>query len=491
MNNKLEEALKYCHEKSDPKENLETTPPSDEKIRIPCIWAFEVFPPEYIENFHKSIERLGWNKEKNGGLDYFQDTLHDMRHQNYTGGWINLGYILDESSKNIMPGFRRAQIPNKIHQINASIFQPVPSTSILICQFIFKENENDILEKVLREKYTTYAHQNNKSYSIKTPFHQKLDAIKLELEKLNNICSEWMKENFQGIYASNFIKENHPVCNLITLTKNTPYEKNDSSKHCYSYLDILNLNNRHNAWIDKKQNGLYLTISTDRNRVREKLILSYNENTNQILNDEGIKIYGGNKASATLNSLTHELDYTLGTWVLDVLLNSYSYKINDLRDLYGKSNRKNLKQSISRLSELDHEVLQSQKNIIPFISEMKHFCKDNFIHMYDIREFILLENKTDNPREFFKNINSSFKFQIELLEQNQKMLKETSTAVREINGLLVSDKIAKTNIRLQKRMQIMTNLMTLFAFITVVIAIYAIPDEKWDNILSIFQDIFK
>ena len=122
---------------------------------------------------------------------------------------------------------------------------------------------------------------------------------------------------------------------------------------------------------------------------------------------------------------------------------------------------------------------------------MKHFCKDNFIHMYYIREFILLENKTDNPREFFKNINSSFKFQIELLEQNQKMLKETSTAVREINGLLVSDKIAKTNIRLQKRMQIMTNLMTLFAFITVVIAIYAIPDEKWDNILSIFQDIFK
>ena len=179
-----------------------------------------------------------------------------------------------------------------------------------------------------------------------------------------------MKENFQGIYASNFIKENHPVCNLITLTKNTPYEKNDSSKHCYSYLDILNLNNRHNAWIDKKQNGLYLTISTDRNRVREKLILSYNENTNQILNDEGIKMYGGNNASATLNSLTHELDYTLGTWVIDVLLNSYSYKINDLRDLYGKSNRKNLKQSISRLSELDHEVLQSQKNIIPFISEM-------------------------------------------------------------------------------------------------------------------------
>ena len=65
MNNKFEEDLKYCHEKRDPKENLETTPPSDEKIKIPCIWAFEVFPPEYIENFHKSIEYLsnfGYNQ---------------------------------------------------------------------------------------------------------------------------------------------------------------------------------------------------------------------------------------------------------------------------------------------------------------------------------------------------------------------------------------------------------------------------------------------
>ena len=111
------------------------------------------------------------------------------------------------------------------------------------------------------------------------------------------------------------------------------------------------------------------------------------------MEDENIKLYGNNKASATLNSLTHSLDNTLGTWVLHVLLNSYSYKINDLRDLYGKSNKKSLKQSISTLSELDYEVLQAQKNIIPFISEMKHFCKDNFSFMHNIKEFISLENK--------------------------------------------------------------------------------------------------
>ena len=488
MNNKFEEDLKYCHEKRDPKENLETTPPSDEKIKIPCIWAFEVFPPEYIENFHKSIEKLGWVEEKLEGLDYFQETLHNMRHQNYAGGWINLGYIVDESTKNIMPGVRKGKLPKEVKQINASIFQPIPSTTILICQFIFQDELACNIEKILRKEYKTYLQENKKSVSFISSENQKRNAIKLELEFLNSICSNWLKENFNGLYSSTFINENHPVCNLITLKKNTPFEKNDDTNHYNSYLSILNLNNEYDGWIDKEQNGLYLSISSNRDSVRKNLVLSYNEQSNQILEDENIKFYGNNKASATLNSLTHSLDNTLGTWVLHVLLNSYSYKINDLRDLYGKSNKKSLKQSISTLSELDYEVLQAQKNIIPFISEMKHFCKDNFSFMHNIKEFIALENRTDNPRELFKNIKSSIKFQIELLEQNQKMLKETSTAVREVNSLLVSDKIAETNIKLQKSIKWMTIAILILTCIT---TYYSLPDDKRKNITLYFQNLLK
>ncbi|KLE09132.1 hypothetical protein AF80_07820 [Aliarcobacter butzleri L355] len=488
MNNKFEEELKYCHANIDPKENLETTPPFDEKIKIPSIWVFEVFPPEYIENFDKSIEKLGWGEEKIGGLDYFQETLHSMRHQNYARGWINLGYIVDESNESIMSGIRKGKLPEGVKQINASIFQPIPSTTILICQFLFQEKLANNIEKALRKKYNTYIQKNKKSVSFISTENQKRIEIQLELEFLNGICCKWMKEKFHGLYASSFINENHPVCNLITLEKNIPFEKNDDTNHYNSYLSILNLNNIYEGWIDKSRDGLYLTISSDRDSIREKLILSYNEQTNKILSDKNIKMYGDNKASATLNSLTHSLDNTLGTWVLHVLLNSYSYKINDLRDLYGKSNKKSLKQSISTLSELDYEVLQAQKNIIPFISEMKHFCKDNFSFMHNIKEFIALENRTDNPRELFKNIKSSIKFQIELLEQNQKMLKETSTAVREVNGLLVSDKIAETNIKLQKSIKWMTIVILILTCIT---TYYSLPDDKRENITSYFQNLLK
>ena len=99
-----------------------------------------------------------------------------------------------------------------------------------------------------------------------------------------------------------------------------------------------------------------------------------------------------------------------------------------------------------------------------------------------------MENKTDKPSELFKNIKGSIKFQIELLEQNQKMLKETSNAVREVNGLLVSDKIAETNIKLQKSIKWMTIVILILTCIT---TFYSLPDDKRENITSYFQNLLK
>lgn len=100
---KYDEHLEYYHKTRDPKTNVETTPPDDEKVRVPTVWAFEVFPPAHIENFHQSINRLGWADEKIDAFDDFQDTLHDMRHKVAGGGWINLGWIIDNSTKQTSP----------------------------------------------------------------------------------------------------------------------------------------------------------------------------------------------------------------------------------------------------------------------------------------------------------------------------------------------------------------------------------------------------
>lgn len=472
------EDLDYFHNERDQKENIESSPPDDEKIRIPSIWAFEAFPPTFIANFHRRVEELGWIDEKLGGLYDFQDTLHDMRHRVSGGGWINLGWIFDNSiEKSFFPS-KNAKLPNGVKSIRASLLQFVPSTTILVCQFNFEDDLANILENPLRNAYTTYKEKNTRGYSFIEVGQQKKDSVDLNLEYLNTLCSTWLKENFRGIFSSDLVDDEHPTCTLMTLEKYIPFVQHDLKWN--SYMSILDIDNDFDAWKNEEIKGLYLKLSRERKSVRKKLILA--GNINEILRDEDLKAYGQTKESSVLNFLQY-LDYTLGTWVLSTLLDAYIYKITDLRDLYGKTDVNNLSQSISTITKLDHEVIKFQKNILPFISEVKHYCKNQSRFMHEIYEFSPLNDRGTQERQLFGNIRESMIHRIKLLEQNVKILKETANAARQINTIVSSDNLAKINIGMQKSMHKMTIVILLLTLISTLSAVTSIVGkEKIDDI---------
>ena len=461
--------MDHFHNERDPKTNAETTPPIDEKVRIPAIWAFEVFPPAHIKNFHQSIAKLGWIDEKLDALDEFQDTLHDMRHRVAGGGWINLGWIIDESASQTMPRSKTAKLPIGVKSIRASLLQFIPSTTILVCQFNFEDDLANILEKPLRQPYKTYKKKNKHGYSFITVEHQKKETINLNREYLNNICSTWLKENFNGIFASNLIQDEHPVSTLLTLKKNIPFSKGYHIRG--DYLSMLGLNDDFDAWKNEKIKGLCLLFPREKNSVRKSLILT--GNINEILKDEDLQAYGQTKESSVLNYLQY-LDYTLGTWVLSTLLDSYIYKITDLRDQYGQTNTNDISQSISTITALDHQVLESHKNILPFISEVKHYCENEAYFMHEVYEFSPLNERFNRERHLFSSIREAIIYRIGLLEQNAKILKETADAARQINTAISSDILAKTNIKMQNSMHKMTTIiliLTLISTLSVVVSI--------------------
>ncbi len=357
---KYDKDLDYYLSVRDPKTNAETAPPNDEKVRIPAIWAFEVFPPAYIENFHQSINRLGL-------VDEFQATLCDMHHR--VAGWrdwTNFGWIIDNSATQTFPHSKTAQLPNGVHSIRVSLLQFIPSATILVCQFNFEEDLANILENKLRNVYKTFKEKTKDGYSFVSVECQKKDSINLNREYLNKICSTWLKENFAGIYASDLIREEHPTCIFLTLEKEIPFMNNDCKWN--NYMSLLGIDNDFDVWKNEKLQGLYLKLSREEKSVRKSLLLT--GNINEILKNEDLNFYGETKESSVLNFL-QDLDYTLGLWVLSALLDSYMYKITDLQDLYGKIDINNLSQSISTITELDRQIIKSQKNILPFVSEAK------------------------------------------------------------------------------------------------------------------------
>lgn len=475
----MDDHLNYYHTQRDQQINAETTPPIDEKIKIPTVWAFEVFPPEFIENFHDSIEKLQWLDEKIDSMDDFQDTLHYFRHKLTGGGWIHLGYIHDDSVPRTFPRSRRAKLPTGIQSIRASIFQPIPSTTILICQFFLGDDLSEVIDKSLRTNYQTYKQKNKFGYRIMDVEHQKIEAINFEIEFLNNLCATWMKDNFAGLYASDSIKEEHPTCTFCTLNKGLPFKEREFER---DYLSILDMDNSFDVWMSDKLQGIHLSFPRKENSIRKSLILS--GNINEMLKDEDLKFYGSTKESRVLNYL-QDLDHTLGTWVLNVLLESYIYKIADLRDLFGKTDIHDRKKAISTITALDQEVLKSQKNILSFIHEMKQYTDNEVFFMRNIYEFEAMD-KSWHRSKFFTGMRESIKHRIDLLSQNQKILKETSNAVREINTLITSDHLADTNIKMQQSMKYMTIVILILTIVSTLATVVSVIGT--DNVKSFVKE---
>jgi hypothetical protein len=279
----------FYHNKYDPQKNSETSPPQDENIRIPAIWAFEVYTPSYIANFNEGVSRLDWTQDNWSVSSDFQDTLHNLRSRASGSGWINLGYIVDEATKGFWPGTKKAKLPDGIKAIKASILQFLPSTTILACQFIFADELANSVENPLREIYSTYKEKTKNGYRIIDVSHQKKDAVILAREYLKNLCACWFTENFPGLFSAGYLDGDFPVCELVTFEKHTPYQKINEKNHD-NFLSILDLSHDFDAWQSEELEGMFLQISEGgSNKKSHNLVLSGNikdmlSNTNALRN---------------------------------------------------------------------------------------------------------------------------------------------------------------------------------------------------------------
>ncbi len=464
----IQESLDYFYHKKDPKDNGLTTLPEDERVKVPAIWAFEVFTPEYVDHFYQSLEKLGWLDDMISPEHYLEERLDTLRYRVDGGSaLINIGFVIDYSAKQTIPSSKQAHLPKGVNSIHISLLRPMASTTILICQFEFSDDLSYILEETFTKSFQTYIQKHKHSTQFIDVISQKKKSVQLNLEYLKSICSEWLKEHFRGVYASDLIKEEHPICTFLTLEKNIPFTKMDNYTN---YLSILDLYHNSEVWTNDTLTGLYLKFYEDRDTMRDNLLLT--GNIHEMLKNKDLSIYHEKNESNYLHYL-HYLDYTLGAWILNVLLDSYIYKINDLRDEYGKANIDNLEKSISTITALDYEVLKVQKNIVPFISELKHYSETPCF-MHNLFEFTPYNQELRKERTLFSSIQKNIIYKVDLLSKQEKILQNTANAVRQMNSIIFSDKLANTNVQMQSSIKFMTKVIVALTIISTISAIVSI-----------------
>lgn len=460
------------HKKIDPEDNKKTSPPSDEKVRIPSIWVFEVFPPAFIANFYSSVEKLGWAKIELAINHNFPTIIESMRNRSSGGGWLNLGIIARDSGRLSSIG-RKAQLPEGVKFVNASIYQHLPSTTILACQFLLEDNEANSLDHTLRKHFNTFKEKVSSGHLYHTVINQKVAEVKATREHLRKLCTNWMSNYIPGLFASGIGGGTFPTCEFIALKKYSPYEQLGRIP-CDSFLSMMNLDHDIDAWQSDEISGLFLQYPDRSDSKFDRLILT--GNISEILTDKKLEGFAGDSREDKILCWMMFLGNTISTWVLYVIAQTYEKQLGIFRDDYSAVDVSKITQAASGVHGLDKRFLDLQKNLIPFAQELKSFCENKQLFMSDIYKFKPIRDDLHNDTEFFNSTRERLLYLSDNLSNNEQQIRTIANRTSQIVSAISNDKLTQTNAKLQKGISWMTWALVIFTLILVVLEI----DDKID-----------
>jgi hypothetical protein len=475
--------LSYYHNECDPKDNNSTKLPSEEKVRVPSIWAFEIYTPSTISNLYNGINKLGLSDGIFGIDSDHEDSIRNLRFKASGGGWINLGILYDESIKMFMPAIK-AKLPKGILNISLSVLQNMPSTTILICHFVFDEETADSLNEPLSRNYSTYTEKIKSGIRIINVPHQKKNQTELMRAYLRTLCTSWIAENMPGYFSSKSLQNLFPTCELILLNKHNPIDK-IGDEIGDSFLSMLDLDKEYNAWCTDNINGLYLYLSENRKERTNNIVLS--GNVNEMLSNRDLSMFGSKSKEGNILGWFSYFDYTLGILVLSFIAREYEQQLGMFRDKYGSVNIKDISHSIKQMQDIDKQFIEMQSGIIHFSDELKNFCKHKGYFMHEVYEFRRVRKRFEQDLNLFESIRDRLIYLSDLIDLNTKHVMTYADIMRQSISAISSRELATINLKLQKGIYWMTGVLII---LTIVLAAPAVKNII-TSIIEFVQKLIK
>jgi len=463
--NQEQESIDHYHKERDQKINFCKSLPPEEKVRIPSIWVFEAYTSSLIGNLQDGVDKLEWAGSETLMNPDFPDAISDMRPTRLAGGWLNLGYIVPVNDKKYLEPLRHAPLPPGIAAIQASIWQPFPSTTLLCSQFMLDDSLANSLEPPLTESFETYKERiGNHSIRFVGVEHQKQNAVEVMREYLCSLCSDWVTEYFPGYFSSDMGGHALPTCELLFFSKQEDFTDSACDGVEPSFLQMLNLHSPRDTWISKELANLYLQLAERKSRAPGRAILF--GNVDQALNDQHLEMYGNDTREQKVVHWLHILDRTLGTWVLSLIAQDFVAEMGKTRDAYGSVNISTNSLNTEKLRELDKRLLEFQRNAIPFAHDIDDYCERVGWFMRNIYEFESTRKWGDYEPKLFGDMRRGLSSSATHIKAAEQQIRAIALQTGNIISTISNEKLTSTNFRLQNSMGWMTVVMLYLTAIT-------------------------
>lgn len=453
------ELLKAFRE-NDSARNLETTPPDDERIDMPCMWAVEFYTPSQVDKLLENFERLGWDKNDSRAERSPASWLRSSRQRSVGGSSMNLGTIRapDDTRPWPLPS-RRAPMPMHVSYVTGYLHTITPSLTCIVIRFSFDENLRRRLEDAMRKNRKTIARPTNGGHEILDPWMQKNNEIRDIRIECKGLASRWFQEHLPGLFSSGLLGNVLPTYELVTLHKAEPFPDQDGEEYPPpKYLMVLDLATSTSVWRVKEFPSIKFSWELEGHSPEYHSVFVTRDAETE--GTKKLEAYGG------VTGLPGYIDLVFNTMIsklaLAPLLQGYNRHINNLRDA--------ITERIQQSSR--HNPIKSLEEIL-----------SNFAYEFDIASITSdLIHTTSKPSRFDHDLTalepySQWKHQDTFSEsfrvainRHALMLKQTSESLREHMTQFGSIIAAKEDVRTQKRILCLTLVLAAVGIATLLTA---------------------
>ncbi|PKO93941.1 MAG: hypothetical protein CVU15_00980 [Betaproteobacteria bacterium HGW-Betaproteobacteria-1] len=446
----IQSSLDYHHTKKDPQDNLSTSLPDGESVRVSAIWVIDAFTPSLINNLSEGARKLGWTENGTSLNPDFVEKINDMRLGSSAGGWLNLGYIISSDKKRFTPHQLQAPLPEGISAICASVLQPFPCTTLLCCKFILEDELASSLKQPYSEHFTTYAEQVDPHLvRLISVAQQKHQAVSVMRDYLRSLCTSWMNEYFPGHFSLGEAGSLAPTCELLLFNQEKDFLRTKASFSEPHFLEMLNLEYRHDRWKAESLSNFFLKFEPKKPKHPAKATLY--GNIEEVLDKSDIEAFGEDRKDKILGYLD-DLDQSLCTWALAVMADDFVADMGRTRDQYGSLDIDNELLNLEEIRSLDKNLVNFQRNAIPFALDLKNYCQDENYFMHNVYRFHSVEKWRGEYSFLFQIIKQRLEDAASHILITEKQISAIASRTSNIITAGSNERLAHSNARSQKMM---------------------------------------
>ena len=467
MERRLEEVRELDHER-----NAETTPPDEEHVDLCCIWATEFYTPGQMGALRNNLLRFeeetlrsmhtGWDTRSN---------LEEMLRSPTAGHWVDLGiWTPEDSPMRPLMQHRVVKLPDGVAHAQGKVLAVSPSIIAVVVCFVFDEGITDMFDRALRKDRQAYGVRYPGGIRYHGPANQKAEYIQQTREALSVKAEGWFKMNIPGVFSSGVLPGPIPTCELVRLRSGEPFPPQGTyGFREMEYLFALGYAYDADAWWDTAipalKFGDHMRSETS---PPHHSAIAINE---QRWLDADMEAYGAEPRNRLINYTWHFMPELLCMWALWPFIQGYNERVNMVRN--SSDFRIADRNSIQRI----WRNFQNHINNLSDVEAVSSDLLEDAFPPWNIRQVArqfrpcLEFPSTENPN-LGARLTSAITNQAKWLRSAENSLMNQLTS-------LGSTIASYENVRLQKRVAVLTIVIVILTILTLPASAKTVVDTGW------------